>query len=257
LESISELLLAFKLVRVHNIEGLGVRTVGLGDSLVYFSTLDGEQCGHLGVLIKNYEGNNAWPSRGVTYDLAATKIDALPHVGADTLPIVRRYVRCFELVEHGYYSEAFVVAFSTLDDFVQQMLQALFEAKGLTTKSERNALLRSIKEDRLKLFLGPLMKLGFGKDMDAMWPGSGEAIQWLNSTRNRIAHSAARVDRPAAVKAIYACLKILLVLKENNAAKVDLDVRLFRHAKISAAWTPDPPAWVPSGELAESMDFRS
>jgi hypothetical protein len=90
-----------------------------------------------------------------------------------------------------------------------------------------------------------------------MWPGSRQALEWLNKTRNRIAHGAAQVDFATAAKGIYACLKVLVVMKENGVAPVDINVELFRHAKITAAWTHDPPSWVPSGEISESMDFRS
>jgi hypothetical protein len=118
-------------------------------------------------------------------------------------------------------------------------------------------LLRGIKEHRLKIFLGPLLKLVFGRNIYEMWPGSAKALTWLNSTRNDIAHDGRTVDRAAAAKGIYACLKVLVVLNENGVAPVELTVNLFRYAKILAAWTPDPPDWVPTGQLAESMDFCS
>jgi hypothetical protein len=257
LGAISELLLAYKLVRVGHADGSGLRTVGIGDTLVFFSTIDGARIGDLNVGLKNYEGNNAWLGAEASADPHGTTRLALPHIGTQTMPVARRYVRCFELLEHGFYSEAFIVAFSVLDDLVQQTLHDLLEAKGLVTKSERDELLRGIKENRLKMYLGPVMKLALGRDLTSMWPASGRALEWLNTTRNRIAHSAETVSHASAAKAIFACLKILVLFNENDVAKTEIPVELFRHAKITAAWTIDAPDWVPRGPIAESMDFQS
>jgi hypothetical protein len=257
LSTISELLLAYKLVRVGHADGRGVRAVGIGDTLIYFAAVDGKPTGNLNVGLKNYEGNNAWLDAATTSDPHGTNPLAQPHIGTKTVPLTRRYVRCFELIEHGFYAEAFVVAFSLLDDFVQQTLHDLFTAKGLADKTERNELLRGIKENRLRLYLGPLLKLSCGRDVAAMWPQATSALEWLNNTRNRIAHSAELVDYSTARRGVFACLKLLVVLRENGVANPDITVELFREAKIMAAWTHDAPAWVPRGELAETMDFRS
>lgn len=257
LGAINELLLAFKLVRIGHADGLGIRTVGIGDTLLYFPVIDGTRTGDLNIGLKNYADNTAWQSVAISNDPHGTTNLAIPHIATDTYPVARRYVRCYELLEHGFYSEAFIVAFSVLDDLVQHSLHKLLEKKGLNSREERNELLRGIKESRLKIFLGPLLKIAFGLDIAALWPNSKSALEWLNSTRNRIAHAGETVDHATAAKGIYVCLKTLVVLKENEIIETDFTVELFRHAKITAAWTVNPPDWVPSGELAESMDFRS
>ena len=257
LSAISELLLAYKLVRVWHTDGRGLRTIGIGDTLVYFSAIDGKQTGDLNVGLKNYEGNNAWVSAATSADPHGTTELALPHIATQTMPVARRYVRCFELLEHGFYSEAFIVAFSVLDDLVQQILHDLLQEKGLVTKAERDELLRGIKENRLKLYLGPVLKLAIGHDIESMWPAARNALEWLNTTRNRIAHAAESVDHASAAKAIFACLKVLVLLKDNGVADIEIPVELFRHANLTAAWTTDAPDWVPKGEIAEAMDFRS
>lgn len=257
LATVSELFLAYKLVRVGHADGRGVRAVGIGDTLFYFASVDGNPTGNLNVGLKNYQGNNAWLDAATTSDPHGTNPLAQPHISTGTVPLTRRYVRCFELIEHGLYAEAFVVAFSLLDDFVQQALHELLAVKGLTEKAERNELLRGIKENRLRLYLGPLLKLACGKDIAAMWPQAGAALDWLNSTRNRIAHSAEIVDYATARRGVFACLKLLVVLREHGVANPDITVEIFREAKITAAWTHDAPPWVPKDELAETMDFRS
>lgn len=46
-------------------------------------------------------------------------------------------------------------------------------------------------------------------------------------------------------------------MREHGLTSVEINVELFRHSKITAAWTKNAPDWIPSGEVAESMDFRS
>ena len=60
LTAVSELLLAFKLVRIGHSDGRGLRTIGIGDTLVHFSAIDGVPTGNLNLGLKNYDGNNAW-----------------------------------------------------------------------------------------------------------------------------------------------------------------------------------------------------
>jgi hypothetical protein len=248
LRTISELLLAFKLTRIGHSDGRGIRTVGIGDTLFFFSMIDDTPTGDLNIGLKHYEDN---------CDPYGTTNLAVPNISPDKYPVAKRYVRCYELLEHGFYSEAFIVAFSVLDDLVQNSLHKLLEKKGLTLSKERDELLRGIKESRLKIFLGPLLKVVFGHDIATLWPNSTKALEWLNSTRNNIAHNGKTVDYATAAKGIYVCLKILVVLKENGVIETDFTVELFRHAKITAAWTVNPPDWIPKGELAESMDYRS
>jgi hypothetical protein len=248
LDAISELLLAFKLVRIGNIDGRGLRTIGIGDTLYFFAAIDGVETGLLNVGMRQV---------GAPIDPYGTTALALPHVGSATFPLARRYVRCFELVEHGFYTEAFLAAFVLLDDFVQQTLSEQLEAKGLASKADRTELMRGIKENRLRVYLGPLLMVTSGRDIQSMWPQASAALEWLNSTRNRIAHAAESIDRSSAARAIFVSLKILICLRDAGLARVDIPVELFREAKLMAAWTLAPPAWVPQGGAAETMDFNS
>lgn len=257
LNVISELLQAYKLVRIGHADARGLRTIGLYDTLFFYPSINGKHIGDLNVGLKNLAGNNAWPTASPSADPLDTTQLARPHIGKSSLPLARRYVRCYELLEHGFYSEAFIVAFSVLDDFVQQGLHDLLNSKGLKAETERNELLRGIKENRLKLYLGPLLRLVSGQDIEALWPESKAALKWLNNTRNRIAHQAENIDYATAAKGIFVCLKLLVILNKNGVMRAEINIELFRNAKITAAWTSNPQKWIPSGELAESMDFRS
>jgi hypothetical protein len=259
IDKINEILLAFKLVRIGHADGMGLRTVGLGDTLFYFSCINDQPTGNLNMGIKTYRRyyNWAYPKGSDPDDPHGTTQLARPHIASDTYKVARRYVRCYELLEHGFYTEAFIVAFSVLDDLVQQMLNRLLEDKGIVSNRERKDFLRGIKEQRLRTFLGPLLKVITGKDIFTMWPGSEKALEWLNGTRNRLAHRGEKADYATAALGIFACVKTLTVLSQNQLAEADFTVEFFRHSKITAAWTENAPDWVPSGSLAESMDFNS
>jgi hypothetical protein len=127
----------------------------------------------------------------------------------------------------------------------------------MASGGEREELLRGIKEKRLRIFLGPLLKVLTGKDISSMWPGSEKALDWLNRTRNQSLHGGRKVDYASAAQGIFACIKTLTVLSQNQIVEADFSVELFRHSKLTAAWTENAPDWVPSGPLAESMDFDS
>jgi len=259
IDKINEILLAFKLVRVGHAEGCGLRTVGINDTLFYFSRINDQFTGDLNMRMKTYGRDYPWArGEGIDMDdpMGTTQL-ARPHIASDTHKVARRYIRCYELLEHGFYTEAFIVAFSVLDDVVQQMLNRLLTDKGMVSDGEREELLRGIKEKRLRIFLGPLLKVLTGKDVSAMWPKSEKALDWLNKTRNQLAHSGKKADYATAAKGIFACIKTLTVLSQNQMVEADFSVELFRHSKLTAAWTENAPDWVPSGPLAESMDFES
>jgi hypothetical protein len=230
-----------------------------GDTLFYLSTLDEQFVGSLNIGLKTTGRDYPWVGGAEIDpdDPFDTTILAVPHIASDSYKVAKRYVRCYELLEHGFYTEAFIVAFSILDDLVQQMLDKLLSEKGMGAKDERESLLRGIKESRLKLFLGPLLKVIYGKDISTLWPASAKALNWLNTTRNNIAHSGGKADHTMAAKAIYVCIKTLVVLHQEKLIDAEFSLEFFRHAKITAAWTVNPPDWLPKGEVAESMDFNS
>lgn len=258
MDAINELLLAFKIVRVGHIDSVGLRAIGINDTLFYFARVEGEHVGGLNVRLKSAGRRQPGaPIEPGLLDRHGTSGLARPHIGTGTLPVARRYVRCFELLEHGFYTEAFVIAFAIPDDVVQQMLDELVRVRGIETKKERDALLRVIKESRLRIYLGPLLKLVAGKSITDLWPAADQAIDWLNEKRNRIAHSGGKADESSAAVGIFGCMKLITVLHLEGFAVAEFPVEMFRHAKVTASWTADRPAWVPVGPIAESNDFES
>lgn len=245
LASISELLTAFKLVRVGHADGLHVRTVGIADVLMYTSVIDGKPTGDLNAAILfNY----------VAKPEVTTKL-ALEHIGSDTYPVARRYVRCFELIEAGFYKEAIIVAHAILDDIVQDLIHDLLEKKRLATKKERDNLVRAIKEDRFSIYLGPLLKTIGGVAIDEIWGDAPKAIQWFNTQRNNIAHGGSEGDREAACKAVFVSMKVVAALSSRNLIDVKFPPGMRRHSRLLAAWTLNRPSWVPDAASIETDEF--
>ena len=248
LDTINEILLAFKLVRMGHIDGRGIRTVGLGDTLFYtFKTSDGllrELTVGPSIFRDSYEN---FHGRAASDPYGTTPL-ALPHIATGTYSVARRYVRCYELLEHGFYSEAFIVAFAVLDDLIQQMLHKLLSDKGMVKRAEREELLRGVKDRRLKIFLGPLLKIICGKDIVDIWPTSETALDWLNKTRNQISHAGGKADYTMAAKAIFACINTIVVLQKHGLIDAEFSVEIFNHARVTAAQTEDPPEWIPPPE---------
>lgn len=254
LGAINELLQAYKLVRMGHIDSCGVRSIGIFDTLFHFSSIDGEPTGNLNVGLKGQRFRSLGAS---PHDPFGTTALAAPHIATATLPVARRYLRCYELLEHGFYSEAFIIAFSIMDDLVQEVLHAQLQAKGMSAKSDRDSLMRGIKENRLKLYLGPLLKITAGTTVAELWPRAEKALEWLNRTRNNIAHGGFGADYHSAAVGVYACIKLLHTLHDAKLLMAEFPVEFFRHAKLTASWTFNPPEWVPTGPQAESMNFDS
>ncbi len=100
-----------------------------------------------------------------------------------------------------------------------------------------------------------MLKVLSGKAISEIWVDAETVLGWLNGKRNAVAHEGYQADYSTAAKAIYACIKTLVVLRQHGLIESYFPVEMFRHAKITAAWAEDPPKWVPKGEDAERFSF--
>jgi hypothetical protein len=60
LDNINELLLAYKLVRVGHADSIGIRTVGIDDTLFHFSLINGQHVGNLNMGLKIDPRDYSW-----------------------------------------------------------------------------------------------------------------------------------------------------------------------------------------------------
>jgi hypothetical protein len=165
-------MMAFKLARVGHIDGYAVGVVGEADCLFRRVIVNGRIQSEI---LSNYFIRRLNPNSSPSHqDLFGTSELAQPHIGTSTFPVGRKFVRCFDLFEHGYFGEAVVIAYAILDDQVQVSIISELEKKGLGPESKR--FLRNIKENRLKVLLGPMLKLLFGRSVSEMWSDAEHAL---------------------------------------------------------------------------------
>jgi hypothetical protein len=240
LERINELLIAYKLVRVGHLDGWGIRTVGEYDVICRGTLVDRQ--------MHEVVASPAALRQG-SYDPLETTALAKQHIATNTFPLARRYLRCFELLEHGFYSESLIVAFSILDDRVQGMLKAMLAQKGLSER-QQDEVLRGIKENRLRIYLGSLLKVLTGRSVDELWPESADAIKWLNKKRNDVAHDGIRVNQVDAARSLYVCIYLFIAFHDAGLIDEKFPAELIRHATYLATTSSDgntPPGWCPAG----------
>jgi hypothetical protein len=253
LNLVSKLLTAFKLVRVGHADGMRIRTVGISDTLFYTSLIDGVSTGDLNLGIRL--NNQSYPWIQLPFDAHGTTELARPHIDADTYPIARRYVRCFELLEYGFYKETVIVAHAILDDVIQDVIHDQIKAKGLDDRQSRELLVRAIKESRFRIYLGPLLKILAGVSIEQIWSDATAALTWLNKARNQIAHRGSTDDRDSACKAIFVSIKTVAALRSRGLVTAEFPPGMFREARLNAAWTLNAESWVPSGDGIEIDPF--
>lgn len=129
-------------------------------------------------------------------------------------PVTRRVMSTIDLINLGFYTEAFVNLFSLVDDLTQEVIKAGMTLKNLRADEQKN-LLRSIKEERLKVFLTTLSKrIGWVSLAEAN-EGLLSDILKVNKTRNNVMHGSHRMTRTEAIEASEVLLKLIEWLKSN------------------------------------------
>lgn len=236
LGAVNKLFLAFNLQYIGHAYSTGVRTVGSDDVLLRYCSINNQVIPGL---------NMSREFLPETEDLVTITEKVLPHVENNTFPVARRFIRCFELIDHGFYAESLIVSFSILDDSIQTMLDTQLELKGMSDKKQREALLRGIKENRLKIYLGQLLYILTSIKLNDLWENANDALIWLNGVRNKVAHRGITISHGEASKAIYVSIKILTILSKKELFDFELPSQMYRQAQIYASWTDNPPKWVP------------
>jgi len=135
------------------------------------------------------------------------------------------------------------------------MIRHQIKSRGLDDEQSQDVLVRAIKESRFRVYLGPLLKIVAGVSIEEIWPDATAAINWLNTVRNKVAHSGSSDDRDSACKAIFVSIKTVAALRSRGLIRAEFPTGMFRHARLSAAWTLNPESWVPSGDSIENDPF--
>lgn len=162
--------------------------------------------------------------------------------------VLRRVLSSLDLVNLGFYTEAFVNIFAVVDDVTQQVLRAALKRRGLEAK-EQEEFLRSVKETRLRLFLTTVMKTVGGRSLEDDEPALFKRLLVANSLRNRIMHGSERLQRAECIDACNSLLSVLRWLRKNPfdlafpvAPQMRLAVESFTLLELPAASAPSAPA---------------
>lgn len=228
---------AYKLAELNHLYTATIRTLGDTDVLYHRATLDGTE-------VSTQVSHCVFAQEEIADNSISRS--AQEHISGETKPISRRIVRCFELAEHGYYTEALIVTVALLDDLVQDALQDLLQQKGLTIEQAKKDILGGIERERVRRYLGPLLKVLTGKSLEELWPASGKAMKWLNTRRNAVVHAGAAASRADAFLALYAVLRCLKSLEAHGSITLDFDQKMVNHAYWFAFQLAGPDQdWVP------------
>jgi hypothetical protein len=120
-------------------------------------------------------------------------------VAANPLPSeIRRVMAAIDLLNLGFFSEAFLTCFSLCDDLVQRVVAAGMASRGLAP-ADQKAMLRVINENRLHIFATQLMKLCGWVGLDEHDSSLLKSLDRVNRLRNQIMHGSLRMTRNDAI----------------------------------------------------------
>jgi len=164
--------------------------------------------------------------------------------------MVRRVMASLDLVNLGFYTEAFVTLFSLVDDLTQEVLKAGLARKGIS-RDQQKGLLRAIREERLKLYLTQLMVLCEWKSMEDDRPLLFKDLVKVNALRNKIMHGSVRLTRQKTLEAMTTLLNTLGWLRENPFEYEVPALPRLGLAELELGYYP------PSAEAAEAPEGAS
>jgi hypothetical protein len=150
--------------------------------------------------------------RTAEQEMAAVPADVPAQVAPEWLLLTR----AVHLVNHGFHSEAVLVAFSLLDLKVQEFLAARFPNLDADQGDE---LLRVVESRRLKRYLGLMMRLCIGASpLDDREVAND--LAWLNHLRNGLIHEAEGCSMSDAQRALRIVKGLLEFLNQHGAGLV-------------------------------------
>ena len=129
-------------------------------------------------------------------------------------PITRRVMSSLDLINLGFHTESFVNMFSLVDDLTQEVIKAGMTQRGLSS-DEQSALLRAIKEERLKVYLCNLAKLCGWTSLEEAKKELYESVIKVNTVRNKIMHGSRRLTPAEAVDGFGVLLSLIDWLRTN------------------------------------------
>ena len=136
----------------------------------------------------------------------------------------KTFQRSMDLLDTGYTNESLIVGFNLLDYCVQLTLKALMV--NLSNDKQKDCLLKQIKEQRLKTYLGSLFTTLTGMVFysDKI---TEKVIDNLNHKRNKIVHNGEDCNYSETCSSLKTIFQIIRLLNEKGNQKFDLPTRII------------------------------
>jgi len=135
----------------------------------------------------------------------------------------RAFTRAKDLLNLGFFNESLIVAFNLLDYCVQKTIKSLMSN---LVDSEKEQLLRQIKEQRLKTYLGPLFKALTGISFYSS-KIKEENIDKLNSKRNKIVHNGQNCTYEEVSESLKIIFYVIQGLNERGKQKFEIPIEII------------------------------
>ncbi len=136
----------------------------------------------------------------------------------------KTFQRSMDLLDTGYTNESLIIGFNLLDYCVQLTLKALMV--NLSNDKQKDSLLKQIKEQRLKTYLGSLFTALTGTVFynDKV---TEKVIDNLNQKRNKIVHNGEDCNYSETCSSLKTIFQIIRLLNEKGNQKFDLPTRII------------------------------
>ena len=136
----------------------------------------------------------------------------------------RTLSRAKDLVHLGFFNESLIIAFNLLDYCVQKTIKSLMT--NLTSDQEKEQLLRQIKEQRLKIYLGPLFKTLTGKTFYDNKITENN-LDKLNSKRNKIVHDGQNCTYEEVCESLKTIFNVIQGLNDRGNQKFEIPIDII------------------------------
>lgn len=138
-------------------------------------------------------------------------------------PDVKRLMAAIDLVNLGFFTEAFVGTFALLDDMTQRVLTGGLAKKGIQKKDQAQ-FLRSISERRLDHYLNSVATLCDWTALRDVDRALNAELMKANKLRNAVMHGDRELSREEALASILVIVRVIDHLRLNP---FDIPVAVF------------------------------
>ena len=140
---------------------------------------------------------------------------------------VRSLNRAYALAEHGYPTEASLLAFATLDNELKKILTEYMLDNGMEKEAASN-LLRAIIQKRISTYLDSILFLVAGKSLRNDDQKLFESVKKANKARNDAIHNGEELSRHDAYEILDIVFQVCKYLNSiNSKHQIEIDRPIY------------------------------